>query len=466
VIFLSTHRTPMSWESSIVGGSFGDGRYHVRAPLGAGGMAGVFLARDERLGGDVVVKIPHPHLVDVDPTFRPRFLAEMRALVAVSHPHIVKIIDSGECPAGPYAVLQYLPGGNLDDWLNRLRADRPDAVLWRELWRWLPPIADALDYMHDNGLVHRDVKPSNILFDADRRAYLSDFGLVHVVGESSSRLTQTGRVVGTPAYMAPEARCGLPLDGRSDQFSLALSVEQFLLPAIATADGRLRRPHLPSLPPSVSEVLRRGTATEPERRYRTCNEFAAALNDAWQPGSTASYLAEPVADGDGFPVCRTTPYMPVSIPADSSPASPASPAEPAAAAPKARGSVGLGTWISALVAVALAAAFAVWLNIPPGAADLIERDRSALLGRWRNESGLEMEFLPDGRLREKRLFDAGNGTYELLPDRKMRMRTEGMFGGALPTGGEGVLRYQLTDKELALTTDSGIGLTLRYQRVP
>jgi hypothetical protein len=134
--------------------------------------------------------------------------------------------------------------------------------------------------------------------------------------------------------------------------------------------------------------------------------------------------------------------------------------------PDASSAVGLRTWLAALFVVAAAIAFAFWLNLPPSATDLVERDRAALVGRWRNESGLEMEFLPDGKLREKRLFDTGNGTYELLPDRKIRMRTEGMFGGALPTGGEGILRYELTDKELALSTDSGLGFAIRYERVP
>jgi hypothetical protein len=176
-------------------------------------------------------------------------------------------------------------------------------------------------------------------------------------------------------------------------------------------------------------------------------------------------VAEPFPADDLRPVealvARTTSHAALD-PTHSQAASPPA-AEPGGA--NKTSAVGLGTWLAALVVVAAAIGFAVRLNMPPGERDLIERDRTALVGRWRNEAGLEIEFLPDGKLREKRLFDTGNGTYELLPGRKLRMRTEGMFGGALPTGGEGLVRYQLTEKELAITSDSGLGLAIRYERV-
>jgi hypothetical protein len=254
--------------------------------------------------------------------------------------------------------------------------------------------------------------------------------------------------------MAPEVRRGLPFDGRSDQYSLALTVERFLLPAASPAAPSV------SLPPAVLEVLRRATSADAAARYATCDDFAAALRRAGEPGATSSFPIDTA--GERVPLASlpapTEPHRPQNTPSDAHRAS----IDP----PRAASSVGLGTWSAALVAVVLAAAFAVWLNLPPAAVDPLERDRAALLGSWRNESGLLMEFLPDGKLREQRLFDVGQGTYEVLPDRKIRMKTEGMFGGLLPTGGEGVLRYQLGEKELALATDSGIGLTLRYQRVP
>src|SRR5262245_28059550 len=142
-----------------------DRRYQVTAKLGEGGMGFVYRARDGRLDCDVVIKAPRAALLE-DAGFRQRFRDEVSALVQLAHPHVVKISDFGQHDAVPFAVMQYLPGGSLDDRRPRHRDGRPRPVAPRALAGWLLPVAEALDFIHRRGYVHRDIKPANILFDA------------------------------------------------------------------------------------------------------------------------------------------------------------------------------------------------------------------------------------------------------------------------------------------------------------
>ncbi len=265
-----------------------NGRYRVTARLGQGGMGLVLLARDTKLDTDVVVKLLHRALLH-DALASVRFQREIRALVSLSHPHIVKVHDVGEHGGVPFIVMQYLPGGNLHRRLcgadRRVVAQPPE---W--LHAWLPDVADALDYIHRKGYLHRDVKPHNILLDAEGTAYVSDFGLVRAAGGDSSALTGTGQPLGTPQYLAPEVMQGGDYDGRVDQYSLAVTVYQWLcgrLPfdgpvAMILVEHLTREPPPPSrwapaLPAETEAALLRALAKDPGRRFADCAAFARAL---------------------------------------------------------------------------------------------------------------------------------------------------------------------------------------------
>jgi serine/threonine-protein kinase len=202
------------------------GRYLVREKLGSGGMGTVYLARDLKLDADVVIKAPHPVMVK-DPAFAARFRQEIRSLVQLSHPHVVKVMDVDEHDGLPFAVLQYLPGGSLEDRL--LDDDRNPRVMEpAEVMVWIEDVAEALDYIHARGYVHRDINPANLLFDDHRRVYLGDFGIAKAVAATGTAgdtgLTGTGMAIGTAEYMAPETLLkeseGKPYDGRIDQYAL------------------------------------------------------------------------------------------------------------------------------------------------------------------------------------------------------------------------------------------------------
>jgi serine/threonine-protein kinase len=200
---------PTDW----TGRALANGRYVITAKLGEGGMGAVYRARDRNLDADVVIKAPHRSMA-LDPEFTRRFKDEVRSLVRLSHPQIVKVTDVGEWDGLPFAVMQFLPGGNLDD-RRAGHAAEPHGPL-----DWLDGIARALDYVHAQGYVHRDVKPGNIFFDALGHPYLGDFGVVKALASSAAAapsrtaVTGAGMVVGTAEYMAPELIMGEAVDGR------------------------------------------------------------------------------------------------------------------------------------------------------------------------------------------------------------------------------------------------------------
>jgi tRNA A-37 threonylcarbamoyl transferase component Bud32 len=259
-----------------------EGRYRLSEELGRGGMATVYLATDERMERPVVVKVPDPRFLN-DREFQSRFRLEVRSLVRLSHPHIVGVLDGGTADGVPYLVLTYLGGGSLKDRIGE------DGRLDRSLFgRWLPGVAKALDFVHGLGVVHRDVKPANILFDEHDHVYLADFGIVKALGQPDLEVTQAGIAVGTPDYMAPEALLDLALDGRADQYALATIVYRTLsgrLPiAAATPMAALDRKANEDPPPlhevvedlnrDLSAVVMKGLARDREERFDTCGAFA------------------------------------------------------------------------------------------------------------------------------------------------------------------------------------------------
>jgi hypothetical protein len=305
-----------------VGQRLCDGRFEVSARLGEGGMGFVYLAHDQQQQHDVVIKVPRQQMLD-DPEFAARFQREVRSLVRLVHDHIVKVVDVGEYEGKPFAVLDFLPGGSLRDRLDGLLDARAGGRPAEELRRWLPGIAAALDFCHQNQCVHRDVKPDNILFDAAERAYLSDFGIAKVLGTGGRSkmtvMTAAGVVLGTPQYMAPEIIMGQPFDGRADQYALAVTVYEAVsgrlpidgaTPAAVMVQQTTQTP-LPldkvsrGVPRALAAAVAKALAKAPPERFRTCADFAEAALAALLPaGARPGTAAEPAVGGTlvGTPV--------------------------------------------------------------------------------------------------------------------------------------------------------------------
>ncbi|HEV8066201.1 MAG TPA: protein kinase [Planctomycetaceae bacterium] len=279
----------------LVGQVLAGGRYEVSSRLDQGGMAFVYLAVDRNLQTDVVIKVPRLALPQED-DFVARFEHEIGSLLKLRHPHVCRILDIGKHEGLPFLVLHYLAGGNLNDH-RLLGGDRsPLPTPPSSLHRWLSPIAEALDYIHRQNYVHRDVKPGNIIFDEHGFPYLSDFGVAKILAENDAKatqraLTEAGKTMGTPQYMAPELMMGQPINGRIDQYALAVTIFEILsgrypfdgtsLPAIVVAATMQKTPSLAEMnlgvSPQVANAVRQGMARQPDDRFQTCGAFAQAV---------------------------------------------------------------------------------------------------------------------------------------------------------------------------------------------
>jgi formylglycine-generating enzyme required for sulfatase activity/tRNA A-37 threonylcarbamoyl transferase component Bud32 len=293
-------------------------------------MGTVFKAGDTRLGVDVVVKVPHPMMIK-DAEFAARFNREINSLVRMSHPNIVKVMDVGEHEGMPFVVMQYLGGGSLED---RIRPCTSGDVA-----NWLPDAAAALDFMHSEGLIHRDIKPGNILFDMSGRAYLGDFGIAKVMAEgdeSDEKLTGTGSMIGTAEYMAPEmlvpSRFDEAYNERSDQYSLAVTVYEMLsgrppfqgktmgdvIAQLVAETATALDERNPAIPQDVSRVVARALRKKPEGRFESCREFAvsfvAAVGGEPLPPSGGDRPAKRESSASG-----TVPRQPTQVEAPGSP---------------------------------------------------------------------------------------------------------------------------------------------------
>ena len=270
------------------------GRYRLIAELAAGGMGITYRAWDTLAGIPVVVKMPQPKML-ADGDALARFAREIDAMRAVPHVSIVPITDSGEDDGCPFVVMRFLPGGSLADYRRRDESGVPIKNPPGMLHFWLPGVAAALDHIHSRGMLHRDVKPGNIFLDGFLRPFLGDFGIAKVLDESRGlpkelTLTTTSMFVGTPEYMAPEycdprAQVG----GAADQYALAVTVYEMLAgekPFTGSAEqiigGHLAVPvpplegHCPGLPKSLCAAVHRALSKQPESRFASCGQFAAA----------------------------------------------------------------------------------------------------------------------------------------------------------------------------------------------
>ncbi|HLA90094.1 MAG TPA: serine/threonine-protein kinase [Gemmatimonadaceae bacterium] len=224
-------------------------RYRIVRRLGSGGMADVYAAEHERLGRPLAVKVMHAHLAR-DEEMRLRFRREVEASSRLVHPLICTPIDYGEAGEVVYLVMPYLGGGCLADDLTKDRTIPPERIAGIA-----SQVSCALDYAHRRGVIHRDVKPDNVLFDDDGNAMLTDFGIA--TARFHGRLTAGGRAMGTPHYMAPEQAMGKTLDGRSDLYAVGVMLYECLVgfPPFDGADGySIGYKHVHEAPVPVHEV--------------------------------------------------------------------------------------------------------------------------------------------------------------------------------------------------------------------
>ncbi|MHB8695173.1 MAG: protein kinase domain-containing protein [Solirubrobacteraceae bacterium] len=263
-------------------------RYKVRSPLASGGMGSVWLGTDTTLDRDVAIKLLGEAFTGDHQAVR-RFMREARAAARLSsHPNVVTIFDVGEFGGRPYIVMEYLSGGTVAARIKQGDVPREQAL------GWLEQAAAALDYAHGRGVVHRDVKPSNMLIGDDGEVRLADFGIASLGAEPT--ITNTGQLMGTAAYFSPEQARGGPATEASDRYALAVTAFQLLtgskpfrgehFAAQARAHIEQQPPRAseiePSLPRAVDGVLRRGMAKQDVERWPTATGFTAALRDAVQ----------------------------------------------------------------------------------------------------------------------------------------------------------------------------------------
>ena len=262
-------------------------RYRIIERLGMGGMAVVYKAFDTRLERDVALKLIRVDEIPASQHERlmKRFEREAKAMAKFSHPNIVPVYDYGEVDGSPYLVMEYIPGGTLKE-----RITKP--IPYQQAVRWLTPVADALRYAHAQKVIHRDVKPSNILFDSEGRPLLTDFGIAKVLETDEATLTGTGLGVGTPEYMAPEQWRGIASEA-TDQYALGIVLYELLTGrkpytadtpaaiAVMQATEPLPRPGklVDGIPEEVEKVLYKTLARDSQDRYESVSALKKALEN-------------------------------------------------------------------------------------------------------------------------------------------------------------------------------------------
>ena len=262
-------------------------RYRNPEPIGRGGMGDIYRATDSALGRDVAIKILADRYAQ-DASVRQRFTREALAAARLSaEPNTITIFDVGEHEGRPYIVMEYLAGGSLDDVLREGGPQPPEQAL-----RWLEQAAAALDAAHARGVVHRDVKPGNLLLDQEQNVHVADFGIASATDMDS--LTMTGTVLGTAGYLSPEQAQGQRATPASDRYALAVVAFELLAGSrpftgdspTAEAAAHINAP-VPSvaersgLPSALDAVFEHALAKDPTWRYNTCTDFVAALRAAF-----------------------------------------------------------------------------------------------------------------------------------------------------------------------------------------
>jgi serine/threonine protein kinase len=293
--------------SEWIGLDIAGGRYKILGRIGEGAMGQIYRAYDHHLETDVVLKFPvAAEDAPEGMAFMERFAREIHSLVRLSHPHIVKVIDVGELEGNPYVVMQYLSGGTL-----RTRMDSgPDGEACPmsplSLGDWLLDVAKALDFIHSENHIHRDVKPANIFFDHHGNAFLGDFGIIKALAadkaQRQSADTAPGFLLGTPNYVAPEIVMGRPFDGRVDQYALAMTVHEVLTgtncmsgltPSATIVNQTVVVPPalselVPDIPQELSDAIDRALSKDPNDRFESCTAMAREALKALNMSSSST----------------------------------------------------------------------------------------------------------------------------------------------------------------------------------
>src|SRR5262245_42493934 len=282
----ATNIAPTLWEKAMIdlaGRNLGP--YRLLEQLGAGGMATVYKAYHAAMDRYVAIKVL-PHHLAREPNFRARFQQAARVLARLAHRYTFPVYDAAEEDGIPYLVMRYTDGGDL----NNLIAKGLTAARAAEL---VAQVSEALGYAHRRGVIHRDVKPANVLIGRDGDALLADFGIAKIY-EDTLQLTGEGSMVGTPAYMAPEQLQGKSVDARTDIYALGVVLYQALTgecpfvaeTPLAVAMMHLHNPLRPpsqlkqDIPESIERVILRAMAKNPADRFQTAEEMAEALRAA------------------------------------------------------------------------------------------------------------------------------------------------------------------------------------------
>src|SRR3954449_5610748 len=272
--------------STLVGMQL-NGRYRLDAQIGAGGMSTVYRAFDSVLERRVAVKLMHREIA-ADTDQLERFRREARSVAQLSHPHIVGVIDAGEEDGRPYIVFEYVEGETLKDRIRRMGRLPVDEAI-----AYAIEIARALSAAHARHIVHRDVKPQNVLIDEEGSAKVTDFGIARSLDDDEG-LTAEGRVLGTTDYVSPEQALGHRVTGQSDLYSLAIVLWEMLVGdtpyhgenqvVVAMRHVRERLPdvqaHRPEVSAALAAVIERATDKDLSRRYATAEEMVTDLEDA------------------------------------------------------------------------------------------------------------------------------------------------------------------------------------------
>ena len=252
--------------------------YQLKSQIGRGGMANVYLAVQESFNRPVAIKIMNPALA-ADPTFSQRFIREARMMAQLSHPHIVPVFDIGTHGNLHYMTMEHISGGTLKQRLQ-------DGLEEHDIERIISQIAAALDYAGEQDIIHRDVKPDNIMFRGDGSAVLMDFGIARPI-QGDEAMTQMGTIVGTPKYMSPEQHRGKGVDSRADLYSLGVVLFEMLTgrapytgeDAMSIGIKHISEP-IPLLPTDKKRwqpLVRKLMAKDPEQRFQRGSEVIAAL---------------------------------------------------------------------------------------------------------------------------------------------------------------------------------------------
>ena len=298
------------------------GRYKVVRELGRGAMGVVYHAIDPNIGRPVAIKtiqLGERRTPEEQERLRERLFREARSAGILSHPGIVTVYDVEQQDNLAYIAMEYVDGPTLDQWLSEQQSIPAD---W--MFSILAQVANALDYAHGKGIVHRDIKPANIMLAGDGTAKIADFGIAKI--NASEQFTMTGSIVGTPHYMSPEQVQGQAVDGRSDQFSLAVMTYEMLTGEKPYTGEHLTTvvykivaedpvaPHRlnPTLSGPIELALRKAMSKKPDGRYRTCREFTDALEKAC--AGTKGWKTMPRGGSSNEPTAIDKPKPPGAMP--------------------------------------------------------------------------------------------------------------------------------------------------------